>query len=221
MQLHVFSFEHRRAFEAVYSGFLALRKLKLVDELGWGLVHDGHFEQDQYDRTGAVYSIVTQGGRVIAGARAASCAGNDGYWTYMLQDARDGKIPGIPGGLLNDYPETNLTWECTRFVMDETRADQAHPSIETKLVVAGLCRAAFGLGASELMSLSPQGLGPLLRRFGYQIRREAARYNCEDDGRQYRAFRMECDPGVNQYLAARYLSPGSATALREELKGAA
>ncbi|UWQ27283.1 acyl-homoserine-lactone synthase [Leisingera sp. M523] len=221
MQLHVFTFEQLPSFDAVHLGFLALRKLKLVDELGWGLTHDGSFEQDQYDRAGAVYSIVTLGGRVIAGARAASCGGSDGYWAYMLKDARDGKIQGIPGGLLADYPETSQTWECTRFVMDESHANQAHPSIETKLVVAGLCQATFNFGASELMSLSPPGLGPLLRRFGYKVRRETARYICEDDGREYRPFRMQCDPGVNQALAANYLSPSSASWLRRDLMGAA
>ncbi|WP_264213222.1 acyl-homoserine-lactone synthase [Leisingera thetidis] len=215
MQLHVFSFEQRSAFEAEYKGFLALRKLKLVDELGWGLAHDGTYEKDQYDRVGAVYSIVTRCGRVIAGARAVSCGGSDGQWSYMLKDAEDGKIPGIPGTLLSDYPGTSETWECTRFVMDETRADASQRSVETKLVVAGLCLASFRLEASELISLSPPGLGALLRRFGYKVRREAARYTCEDDGREYRVFRMMCEASVNRSLAARYLSPGSASLLRE------
>ncbi|UWQ24260.1 hypothetical protein K3553_15040 [Leisingera aquaemixtae] len=221
MHLHIFSFEQRSGFNAAYQGFLALRKQKLVDELGWGLDHDGTFEQDQYDRPGAVYSIVTQGSRVVAGARAASCGGSDGYWSYMLKDARDGKIQGIPGGLLSAYPETGRTWECTRFVMDETLADTAQPSIETKLVVAGLCQAAFSLGASEMMSLSPRSLGLLLRRFGYSVRREAVRYICEDDGREYRSFLMACDPEVNQDLAAFYLSPVSQFGPLHELQGAA
>ncbi|NVK13362.1 MAG: hypothetical protein HWE35_04210 [Rhodobacteraceae bacterium] len=221
MQLHIFSFEQRSAFKAEYQGFLALRKQKLVDELGWGLQHDGTFERDQYDRPGAIYSVVTSDSRIIAGARAASCGDSDGYWSYMLKDARDGKIQGIPGGLLSDYPETNRTWECTRFVMDETRADTAQPSIETKLVVAGLCMAAFSFGATEMMSLSPRGLGLLLKRFGYKVRKEAARYICDDDGREYRPFVMACNPAVNLDLAAFYASPGSLPVAPMQLKGAA
>lgn len=221
MQLHIFSYEQRSSFNAEYQGFLALRKQKLVDELGWGLDHDGTFEQDQYDRPGAVYSVVTQGHRIIAGARAASCGGSDGYWSYMLKDARDGKIQGIPGGLLSEYPETDRTWECTRFVMDETLADPAQRSIETKLVVAGLCQAAHSFGASEMMSLSPRSLGLLLRRFGYTVRREPVRYICDDDGREYRTFLMACDPLVNQDLAAFCVSPVSQFGPVPQLQGAA
>lgn len=221
MQLHVFSFDQRSTFKGEYQGFLALRKHKLVDELGWALHHDGTFEQDQYDRPGAIYSIVTRGNQIIAGARAASCGDTDGYWSYMLKDARDGKIQGIPGGLLSEYPDTNRTWECTRFVMDETRADSTQPSIETKLVVAGLCMAAFSFGASELISLSPRGLGLLLKRFGYKVRKEIARYVCDDDGREYRPFLMACNPSVNQDLAAHFISAASMSALFNELQGAA
>lgn len=221
MQLHVFSFDQRSAFRKEFQGFLALRKQKLVDELGWGLQHDGTFEQDQYDRPGAIYSIVTGAGKTIAGARVASCGDDDGYWSYMLKDARDGKIRGIPGGLLSDYPETNRTWECTRFVMNELLADPKQPSIETKLVVAGLCLAAFNYGASELMSLSPRGLGLLLKRFGYKVRKEAARYICDDDGREYRPFLMSCNPSVNLDLATRYLSPASIPVSPYQLQGAA
>ncbi|MDE4175770.1 acyl-homoserine-lactone synthase [Phaeobacter sp. PT47_59] len=204
MRLHVFSFDERCRFEKEFLGFLALRKRKLVDELGWSLHHFGGLEKDQYDRTGAIYSVVTNQGGVVAGARASSCRSSDDKWSYMLKDASEGKLPGIPGGLLSEYPETNETWECTRFVMDETQADQELPSIETKLVVAGLCEAASTMGATELISLSPPGLGPLLRRFGYRVYREPARYVCDDDGREYRAFRMKCDPRVNRDLAVTY-----------------
>ncbi|KIC35752.1 acyl-homoserine-lactone synthase [Leisingera sp. ANG-M7] len=221
MQLHVFSFDHRSAFNDEYQGFLALRKQKLVDELGWKLHHDGSFERDQYDRPGAIYSLVTRKRQVIAGARVASCGDSDGYWSYMLKDARDGKIEGIPGDLLSVYPETNRTWECTRFVMDETQADTTQPSIETKLVVAGLCLAAYNFGASELMSLSPRGLGLLLKRFGYKVRKETARYICGDDGREYRPFLMACNPSVNLELVSLYISPDSMPVSRHQLQGAA
>ncbi|KXF92119.1 acyl-homoserine-lactone synthase [Phaeobacter inhibens] len=207
MKLHVFSFAQRSSYSGVLEGFFALRKRKLVDELGWALAHDGGLESDQYDRPGAVYSIVTNDDCVVAGARALSCGAAYGHWTYMLKDAADGKLDGIPAELMDVYPTDHSAWECTRFVTDERLAENSPYSVEAKLVVAGLCRGTHWLGATRLLSLSPRALGVLLRRFGYSVQRQANRYLCEDDQREYWVFVMGCDPAVNEKLFLTYATP--------------
>ncbi|MFS4582920.1 acyl-homoserine-lactone synthase [Phaeobacter sp. C3_T13_0] len=222
MQLHVFSFGQSAKYRQVFEGFLALRKRKFVDELGWSLKHQGGLERDQYDRPGALYSIVTRNGQVVAGARALSCGAVDGRWSYMLKDAADGKLDGIPGGLMDVYPSDNSAWECTRFATDEALAYTSSHCIETKLIVAGLCSGARSLGAKKLLSLSSRALGVLLRRFGYQVQRQPNRYLCEDDQREYFAFVMGCDPMVNDDLFRQYAPPLALDHAQElELSGAA
>lgn len=212
MQLHVFNYLDQYKHGSVYREFLGLRKRVLVDGLGWQIPHNSEVEEDQYDNPTAVYSVVRANGAVIAGARAAPCNSQWGEWSYMLKDARDGKIDAIPKDLLQTYPESASTWECTRFVSANTgfarQSSWAAEQMETatKLVVAGLCEFAFDQGAEHLMSLSPLGLGRLLRSFGYQAKTAGGGYRCREDGRRYRPFFMTCDKHVNRALFQRHLA---------------
>src|SRR6056297_2711516 len=81
--------------------YLALRKRFFVDALGWSIPHDEQVEMDQYDNPTARYSLVLgDGGEVLAGARALPTTARWGATTYMLRDAQDGQIGGIPSDLL-------------------------------------------------------------------------------------------------------------------------
>lgn len=202
MKLTTFSFIDRADYHQCYTGFLELRKRVLVDGLGWDLPVTGETESDQYDNPTAVYSAVEYKGRVIAGARAAPCSARWGGWSYMLNDADQGLIPGIPRGILSSYPTENSVWECTRFVSDDVLGTSEDRLRATRMVVAGLCQLSGGLGASSLMSLSPAPLGRLLRSFGYKVSIVGAAYVCADDGRRYRPFTMDCDVKVNSDLIA-------------------
>lgn len=211
MELHVFRFLDQYQHGRVWLDFLSLRKKVLVDGLGWDIPHGAGVEMDQYDNPTAVYSIVTDEGRVVAGARAAPCSAKWGDWTYMLEDARRGKISAIPGELLFSYPRNKATWECTRFVSvppspgADRREDIARRTEYTKLVVAGLCQIAGQGGAKSLVSLSPLALGRLLNSFGYKVSFAGATYKCPDDDRRYRPFQMECDMGINRAMREKYL----------------
>lgn len=200
MRLTTFSFIDRGSYHQSYTGFLELRKRVLVDGLGWNLPVMGEAESDQYDNPTAIYSIVQVEGRVIAGARAAPCNARWDGWSYMLNDADLGLIPGIPQGLLPKYPKEKTVWECTRFVSDDNQGTNEDRLQATRIVVAGLCHLSGGLGARSLMSLSPAPLGRLLRSFGYNVSIAGDAYICADDGRRYRPFSMDCDEKVNSDL---------------------
>jgi N-acyl-L-homoserine lactone synthetase len=79
---------------------LALRKRFFVDQLGWDIPHDDQVEMDQYDNPKAYYSLVLRDGKVIGGMRAMATTAQWGAHTYMLRDAVDGKLIGIPADII-------------------------------------------------------------------------------------------------------------------------
>ncbi|MVO16821.1 acyl-homoserine-lactone synthase [Parasedimentitalea huanghaiensis] len=197
MQLHTFSFLDQYHHGPIFNGFLELRYRVLVENLGWELSHDGVVEMDQYDHPKAVYSIVTNKGQVVAGARALPCNASWGGWSYMLKDAALQKLKSIPDDLLDDCPDTANTWECTRLVTDDTNLAQLSRMKALRMVVHGLCKEAGKRGANDLISLSPSSFGRLLEIAGYSPVPLGRQYAANEDGRHYRVFRMPCDRKVN------------------------
>lgn len=197
MQLHTFSFLDRHHHGFVFPGFLGLRYKVFVEQMGWDLSHDNLLESDQYDHTAAVYSIVSDAERVVAGARALPCNASKNGWSYMLKDAALGKLPMIPSDLMQNLPTSRRTWECTRLVSDDVQLSARTRLEALRLVVHGLCLEAGGQGAEQLISLSPSSFGRLLNVIGYPARPIGREYQGDEDGRTYRAFEMPCDPLVN------------------------
>lgn len=202
MDLNLFKFPDLHRHGSAYSDFMKLRHNILVKGLNWTLPNDGRFEMDQYDHPLAWYSIVTDRGRAIAGARALPCNSAWNGWTYMLLDAELGKLPGISGGLIPEYPIGADTWECSRLVVAPELARRDRETA-LKQVVHGLCIAADASGANKLLSLSPLLFGRLLRSFGYDVRPLGKRYFCEDDGRNYTAFSMPVDLDIGSRAVIR------------------
>ncbi len=195
MELHNFTFADLATNGSNFCQFLALRKTVLVDGLSWTLPNDSVLEMDQYDHPLTHYSVVTQNGQVVAGARALSCSTKWNGWTYMLLDAHRSLLGGISPNLLHTYPQDIKTWECTRLVVDHNLSLSDRTSA-LRLVVGGLCHQAFGRGAHSLLSLSPRVLGRKLRQLGYDAEAIGNQYQCSEDGRIYRVFKMTCDPTV-------------------------
>lgn len=120
----------------------------------------------------------------------------------MLLDAELGKLPGISGGLIPEYPIGADTWECTRLVV-APELSRRERETALKQVVHGLCIAADASGANKLLSLSPLLFGRLLRSFGYDAKPLGERYLCEDDGRSYTAFSMPVDLDIGSRVLSR------------------
>ncbi len=207
MQLHTFSFIDQHLHGSAFADYLGLRYRVLVDDFGWDLSNDGSVEMDQYDHPGAVFSVVTNEGGVVAGARALPCNASWGGWSYMLKDAALGKVTRIPDDLLPEYPCSNDTWECTRLVSDDTMLSSRAGLMALRLVVFGLCQEAGGRGADNLISLSPSSFGRLLRMLGYNADPLGREYIGEEDGRLYRAFSMPCDRLVNAGACGELMAP--------------
>ncbi len=175
-----------------YYDFLRLRKRFFVDQLGWDIPHNDHVEMDQYDNPEASYSVVLRDGVVVGGARTMPTSTCWGEHTYMLGDARKGKLNDIPEDiLLLDVARPDV-WECTRLVVSDDLTTHAERSTCLALIVGGLAEMAAAGGASQLMSLSPLPLMRALRQLGYGAERIGEPYR-NGDGRQYAVLSMPTD----------------------------
>ena len=170
--------------------FLALRKQFFVDQLGWDIPHDDDIEMDQYDNPKAYYSLVVQDGKVIGGGRAMATTAQWGNHTYMLRDAVEGKIIGIPDDIVSDLEVTSNVWECTRVVVSSDIKDPAESAHCLAMIVSGLAEQAVAHNATELMALSRPSLVRALRKIGYAPRMIGPSYINADDGRRYVAMSM-------------------------------
>ncbi|WP_375255965.1 acyl-homoserine-lactone synthase [Yoonia sp.] len=175
---------------AAFFEFLALRKAFFVDQLGWDIPHDAEVEMDQYDNPKAFYSLVVQDGKVIGGGRAMATTAQWGSHTYMLRDAVEGRIIGIPDSIVNAVEVTANVWECTRVVVSSDIKDPAQSARCLALIVAGLAAQARAHHATEMMALSRPSLLRALRKIGYQPRMIGTPYVNSDDGRRYVAMSM-------------------------------
>lgn len=101
--------------------FLALRKQIFVEKLGWTIDTFRDLEFDQYDTFLSKYVVATESGEVVGGARllrtdssTPSSFGSKPY-TYMVKDAHDGVLEGLPESLCYSAPPVSSSvWEITR-----------------------------------------------------------------------------------------------------------
>ena len=190
MEKITFNLTELHQYGSAFFEFLALRKQFFVDQLGWGIPHDDDVEMDQYDNPKAYYSLVRKNGKVIAGGRAMATTAQWGSHTYMLRDAVEGKIIGIPETIVNEVEVDARVWECTRVVVSSEIKDPAESAACLALIVEGLAEQAEEQGGTELMALSRPSLLRALRKIGYNPRTIGVPYVNADDGRRYVAMSM-------------------------------
>lgn len=165
--------------------FLRLRKTFFVDQLGWDIPHDDEVEMDQYDNPQAWYILVLDDdGEVVGGGRTMPHSARWGSHTYMLNDARQGRIDSIPSSVMDGVHVENRIWEVTRFVISDALATQAERSKCLSLILEGLESLLLRFGGVEAISLSPPPMVRAVRSLGYDAERRGEAYLCED-GRRY------------------------------------
>ncbi|MBE0414143.1 acyl-homoserine-lactone synthase [Yoonia sp.] len=190
MQSIMFNLTELYRYGPAFFDFLALRKQFFVDQLGWDIPHDDHVEMDQYDNPKAYYALVLKNGRVIGGGRTMATTAQWGAHTYMLRDAVEGKIIGIPDDIMTHVAVTARVWECTRVVVSSEITSPTQSAACLALIVRGLVAQAHAHSATEMIALSRPSLVRALRKIGYQPRLIGAPYVNADDGRRYVAMSM-------------------------------
>jgi len=185
-----FDLSHLHLHGSAFFDYLGLRKRFFVDTLGWDIPHNDDVEMDQYDNPLAHYSLVVRDGEAIGGARAMPTTSSWGEHTYMLRDAAAGKLPDIPGRVMDTEIEDAKVWECTRLVISDDVAGHDDRSVCLSLIVDGLITDAARNGGQKLISLSPVTLMRALRQLGYSASRIGKTYWNAADGRKYAVLTM-------------------------------
>ncbi len=180
--------QHRHG--AAFHEYLRLRKVCFVDALGWDIPHNDDVEMDQYDNPCAHYSLVIDGGTVVAGARVMPTTASWGPHTYMLRDALRGRIDEIPPGMVPGDIATGEVWECTRLVTSEGVATATERAQCLSLTIGGVVDIVNRHGGCEVMSLTRPPLLRALRQLGFPVSQDGAPYVNESDGRKYAILRM-------------------------------
>ena len=108
----------------------------------------------------------------------------------MLRDAAAGKLPDIPGQVMDTEIEDAKVWECTRLVISDDVTGRDDRSLCLSLIVDGLVTVAARKGGQKLISLSPVTLMRALRQLGYSASRIGKTYSNAADGRKYAVLTM-------------------------------
>lgn len=193
MKSIVFDMSSMHMHGSAFYDFLKLRKLFFVDELGWGIPHDGSVEMDQYDTPCAKYSLVVADGEVLAGARCQPTLASWGQYRSMLEDASRGLLSDIPGDLFDPGKKGPEYWEGTRLVISNDVKSVLGRTQCLAMVIDGLVRAISEEGGKSLLTLSPLALHRTATLVGLKAKRISRSYLSQCDGRDYAVFESKVE----------------------------
>ncbi len=193
MENITFNMAQLHQYGSAFYDFLRLRKRFFVDQLGWDIPHDDDVEMDQYDNPTAYYSLALKDGKVVAGIRAMPTTAQWGSHTYMLRDAVDGKLIGIPEDIIPQAKVARNVWEATRVVISDEMTTHADRSECLSLILDGVVDEAKLRGATEIMALCPPSFARTLRQLGYGAQPIGQPYINIHDDRRYVAMSMPAE----------------------------
>ena len=107
-------------YAALLRQFFRLRKQVFIDEMEWDLNEYDGMEIDQYDQETAEYILQVKNGVCVGGCRllpTTTKIDRDGEeFTYMLRDARLGRLESFPTTVTECVPVSEKVWELTRVI---------------------------------------------------------------------------------------------------------
>ena len=192
---------------AAFYDYLGLRKRFFVDQLGWTIPHDEEVEMDQYDNPHAHYSLMVKDGRVVAGIRAMPTTARWGEASYMLRDAVEGKLAGIPADIIAEAVVSPQIWESTRVVICDSLRTQAERALALSTILDGVVDSARAGGGKRIIALCPPVFARTLRGLGYDVSLIGSPYVNGEDGRKYVAMSMPAERRTRRDTAPAPLAP--------------
>lgn len=120
MNYTILTFENLHQHGELFANLFRARKVAFIDKRGWDLPVAMGMEYDQYDTPASAWLAIHEGEEVFGGVRLTPTTHKVGIYTYMLKDAQEGRLPGMPTDLLDSpasiFPEI---WETSRgFILD-------------------------------------------------------------------------------------------------------
>lgn len=160
------------------ASYMQLRKSLFIDKLSWGIPSWKSYEFDQYDTARTVYVLAVRNGQVVAGGRLIrtdskmpNSAGKRQY-TYMIADAYDGLLEGMPSELCREAPPRDpRLWEFSRIVSsknDGAAVREVFDAANSYIAVQGGSGGVF-IGSPALMRMcrmsgfKPEPMGPIVK----------------------------------------------------------
>lgn len=143
--------------------FCEMRRRTFSEQKKWDLDLFGDFEFDQYDSPEATYILAVQDGEILAGARLmpTSITRSGNIYTYMIYDAHNGLLPGMPSGLCYETPpRSDDIWELTRLASPEPKA--AVPVIKAAIEYLA------SRSVKRCLYLGPKSFKRYARMLGYE-----------------------------------------------------
>ena len=143
---------------------LRARKRVFIDRKEWNLQTLFDMEFDQYDTPLSRWVVSQIDGKVLAGDRLTPTTAQMGGFTYMLKDAQDGRLEGLPADVLDwPAPVDDHTWEGSRiFVAIDCPAPLRSAARDAMLME--MIRHAMANGVRQLICILPRVWPELARR---------------------------------------------------------
>lgn len=166
---HTLTFANLHEHGALFANFLRARKETFIDTLGWDLPQTMEMEFDQYDTPMSRYIIVHRGETPLAGMRLVPTTSKVMLYSYMLKDAQDGHLEGLPDMLDGPAPTRPDTWEASRVLIrnDPTGANTSRARIRS-LLLCEMLHAAHDAGVEKIICILP-GWWPTMARMGCKV----------------------------------------------------
>lgn len=147
-----------------------LRKAVFIDKAGWNIpVHNG-LEFDQYDTAYSHYVVVIDENNECVGcARMMPTNVSIGLHSYMIKDAYEGKLEGIPTDILDTAPPCEIdAWEATRYAISPGVCSRESRDIMQHILIA-MKEFAQQKSITKFIGLMPTALYRMFERAGYKI----------------------------------------------------
>ena len=152
----------------LYVNFLRARKSTFIDRLNWNLPHTEGMEFDQYDTPFSRWIVIHEYGEVLGGLRLTPTTARCGVYSYMLRDAQNGLLEGIPTDVLFfEAPVSDFIWEATRLFISDDVAAIRRSDVQTLLMKA-LSKTAKECNASQVIGIVPAVWSRWLRRIDFE-----------------------------------------------------
>ena len=135
--------------------YLRARREIFIDRLHWNLPEADGMEFDQYDTPFCRWVILHEFGEVVAGVRLMSTTAQCGVYTYMLRDAQNGLLEGIPtDALFLPAPVNPVIWEASRFFISDAIPAARRGTVQRQLFQS-MKLAAKENGAVSIIGIVP------------------------------------------------------------------
>lgn len=184
------SFRNMHEYGALLTKYLEARKNIFLNDLGWHLAEADGMEFDQYDNPQAQWIILHRFGEVLGGVRMLPTTARCGIYSYMLRDAQNGLLGGMPTDVLFfEAPVEHNVWEATRFFIVNTVPAAQRLDVQ-KLLFNSMALAASKNGAVHVLGIVPAVWARWSRRLGVKATPIGAKFTVDNFASQSVLFKV-------------------------------